>query len=421
MFLLTGQALVDYAAGLVLGLERPAGSRRFWLVLSLVANLTVLGYFKYFNFFVTSGAGLLQTLGLPVAPRALHVILPVGISFVTFQSMSYTIDVYRGRIRPVTSLVDYLLFVCFFTHLVAGPIVRAAHLLPQLEKPRRLATVDFRWCLSLFLIGFFKKSCISDHLALVVDQVYADPSRFTATSIWLATLFYAIQIYCDFSGYTDMAIACAALLGYDLGRNFDFPYFACNITAFWRRWHISLSNWLRDYLYVPLGGSRAGLGGTYRNLMLTMLLGGLWHGAGWTFLVWGALHGGALVLHKEWARRIAPGSLVGRIASILGPVLTFFWVCFAWIYFRAATLEDAVVASRAFLFLVSPGVEVINPQLLWLLLPAVFLHWAFFRGRVDLRAAMLPDWGFAACYGASIAVVLLLVPMAVKPFIYFQF
>jgi alginate O-acetyltransferase complex protein AlgI len=421
LFLLAGQALVDYVAGLILRSPTPLLGRRFWVALSLTLNLAILGFFKYFNFFVASGVGLLHALGLPVAPRTLEIVLPVGISFITFQSMSYTIDVYRGKLKPVVNLVDYMLFICFFTHLVAGPIVRAAHLLPQIHEPRRLATVDFRWCFTLFLIGFIKKSLISDHLTLVVDQVFANPGLFTALSIWIGTLFYAVQIYCDFSGYTDMAIACAALLGYDLGLNFNFPYLAASITDFWRRWHISLSNWLRDFLYIPLGGNQGGLLRTYRNLLVTMLLGGLWHGANWTFVVWGALHGGALILHKEWTRHVRLPAFGAAAMQWLGPLLTLWWVCLAWIFFRANDLAQAWTACQAFVLLRSPGVQTIDARLLWLLPMLALVHWATYRRWWDLKAKVLPDWAYAAAYGCAVALVLFLVPLKVRPFIYFQF
>ena len=421
LFLLGGQALVDYYVGLILLNPRPVFGRKFWLILCISTNLVILGTFKYLNFFLASGTGLLHWLGIPVSERTLDIILPIGISFVTFQSMSYTIDVYRGRLQPIRSLVDYGLFICFFTHLVAGPIVRASHLLPQLDEPRRLARVDFRWCFSLFLIGFIKKSLISDQLAGLVDQVYAQPSHFDTLGIWTATLFYAVQIYCDFSGYTDMAIALAALLGYDLGLNFNFPYLAQNITEFWRRWHISLSAWLRDYLYIPLGGNRNGQWASYRNLMLTMLLGGIWHGAGWNFAIWGGLHGLALIVHKEWTRRFAPPACWQTAFKAAGLVLTFYWVCVAWIFFRAQTLAQALTLCKAFVLFRSSGTESVAPQLIWLFVPLALLHWASSRGEWDLRVRVLPNWGYAAAFGATAALVLFFVPLNVRPFIYFQF
>jgi alginate O-acetyltransferase complex protein AlgI len=234
--------IVDFVVGIVLKKEQPILGRRTWLTLSLVTNLGVLGFFKYFNFFVASGSGLLSAMGLDPGERTLNIILPVGISFFTFQTMSYTIDVYRGKLKPISNPLDFALFVGFFPQLVAGPIVRAADFLPQLRQARRFPRIPFRSCLTLFFVGFFKKACISDNLAPIVDSVFAAPHAYGTLSIWIAVIFYAIQIYCDFSGYTDMAIATARALGFELRLNFDFPYLAGNITEFWRRWHISLSS-----------------------------------------------------------------------------------------------------------------------------------------------------------------------------------
>jgi len=410
--------LIDYAAGLALGGERDPARRRAWLYASLAGNLGLLGFFKYFNFFVGSAAAL---LGLPPDDRALAIVLPVGISFYTFQTMSYTIDVYREELAPVPSLVDFALFVSFFPQLVAGPIVRAADFLPQLVRPPRFAGVDLRGCLLLFLTGFVKKSCIADHLAAVVDPVFAAPGAFTAASVWIAVLFYAAQIYCDFSGYTDMAIACAGLLGYRLTPNFDSPYLAASVAEFWRRWHISLSTWLRDYLYRPLGGNRGGRLATHRNLLLTMVLGGLWHGAAWTFVAWGALHGIALSLHREWARRRVgrsrplPG---GRPAAV---ALTFLWVCVCWIFFRAGSFADAAVLCRSFLLFQSTGTRALDPALFLGFAALALLHAWSRHGAPERLLRAVPAWAFAPCYGAATALALAFVPLRTDPFIYFQF
>src|SRR5436190_6954508 len=284
LFLLAGSSLLDYVVGYMLAQTEDPRARRGWLMLSLSANLGTLAFFKYFNFFIASGATFLAWLGLPVSVHTLNIILPVGISFYTFHSMSYTIDVYRGKQRPISNFVDLSLFVSFFPPLVAGPIVRAVYFLPQLVSTKKFSNVDVRGAVMLFLAGFIKKACIADGVAPIADRYFAHPANFTPRSAWIGVLFYAIQIYCDFSGYTDMAIAAAHLLGYQLPNNFRFPYFAQNVSDFWRRWHISLSSWLRDYLYIPLGGNRGSRAFVYRNVMITMLLGGLWHGAAWTFV-----------------------------------------------------------------------------------------------------------------------------------------
>src|SRR6266581_3069944 len=325
-FLVLGSTTVDYIVGQMLGRCESPAWRRFWIATSVCVNLGVLGFFKYFNFFVSSTSEFLAWLGLPASASTLNIILPVGISFYTFHSMSYTIDVYRRKQRPISNFVDLSLFVSFFPPLVAGPIVRAV----------------------LFLAGFIKKACIADGVAPTVDRYFAHPANFTAASAWIGVLFYAIQIYCDFSGYTDMAIAAARLLGYQLPNNFQFPYFARNVSDFWRRWHISLSSWLRDYLYIPLGGNRGSRAFVYRNVMITMLLGGLWHGAAWTFVIWGALHGTALLIHREWTR-LTEGLkwAAGAMRWFAWPI-TIYVVCVAWIFFRAHDLSGAGTILKQF-------------------------------------------------------------------------
>ena len=412
---------VDYVAGRMMARAAPPVSRRFWLITSLVTNLGILGVFKYFDFFATSAARLLTTIGLPTSEPTLALILPVGISFYTFQTLSYTIDVYRRKVAPVDSPLDFALFVAFFPQLVAGPIVRAAEFLPQLREPRRLGRVDVRMCLTLFLFGFVKKACIADHVSQVVDVVFALPGDFDSLTIHLAVLLYAVQIYCDFSGYTDMAIGCAGLLGYRLPRNFDFPYLSKNITVFWSRWHISLSTWLRDYLYIPLGGNRGGKWFTYRNLLLTMLLGGLWHGAGWNFVLWGGLHGLALVVHREWRERVDQNSPVVKIVGWFAPVLCFWWVCSLWVFFRARTFAKAMTISKSWWLFDSPGVG-FYPASWWLLLGILFVcHIIMRRGHPQLWVRSIPDWLFASLYGAALATAFAFAARDVEPFIYFQF
>ncbi len=417
--LIVASTLIDFMAGQ--RIDRAAGgrARRGWLTVSLVANLGILGFFKYFGFFVDSVTTLLGPLGVAAPDRALSIVLPVGISFFTFQTMSYTIDIYRGTLRPVSSVLDFALFVGFFPQLVAGPIVRAAAFLPQLRRAPRLASVDARSCLVLFLVGFVKKACVADAIAPQVDLVFATPAYYDALSVWVAVLLYAIQIYCDFSGYTDMAIACAGLLGYRLGVNFDFPYLAANLGEFWRRWHISLSTWLRDYLYIPLGGNRGSRLATGRNMFLTMLLGGLWHGAAWTFVVWGPLHGVGLVVHRAW-RRFArvPANVMTRL---LATGVTFYFVCLAWIFFRAQSFADAATLLRGFVLFDGGTGLTLSPWLLaW---PATLapIHWLCAHGVPRRWLRMTPDWAFAAGYGVATAVALAFAPMRTDPFIYFQF
>lgn len=274
--------------------------RRLALALGIIISLLVLAVFKYFNFFTESFAEFAGALGLSANSVTLNIVLPVGISFYTFQAISYMVDVHRGDIAAKRSLLDVAFYIAFFPQLVAGPIVRASSFIPQMDQKRVWSDVNVRACLTLFLIGFIKKAGISDNIAPYVDLVFDNPEAFTASSAIAGVFLYGVQIYCDFSGYSDMAIACAGLLGYKFSANFKSPYLSADIQQFWRRWHISLSSWLRDYLYIPLGGNRNGNMRRDVNLMTTMVLGGLWHGASFNFVIWGFLHGAALMIERTW-------------------------------------------------------------------------------------------------------------------------
>ena len=412
---------LDFFLAKRIAAEEDPRRRKFWLSVSLVGNLGMLGLFKYFDFFSESAAALLGWLGLGVSPWTLGWILPVGISFYTFQTLSYTIDVYRGTLRPRASLLDFALFVGFFPQLVAGPIVRASHFLPQLDRPRLFADVDVRACLTLFLVGFVKKGLVSDHVAPVIDPVFADPAAFTTLSNWGAILLYHVQIYCDFSGYSDMAIATAGLLGYHLPKNFDFPFVSRNMTEFWTRWHISLSTWFRDYLYISLGGSRGS--GTKAMLVgsATMLLVGLWHGAGWKYMGFGVLMSSSIVAGRLWATHVPAGSPARRLVHALGTPLVWYFLFINWICFRAVGWDPAMDMFGIFFFLKSGGAASI--QLAWLaVVPAFFaVHWAMYRGLFDRLVAGWSDWTYALGYGASAALVLAFQATDYQPFIYFQF
>lgn len=341
--LIWGSSTADWLLGNAIHRARTPRSRKLWLVGTMVVNLGVLGIFKYYNFGVDSAVAALHALGVDVPTRTLEVALPVGISFFTFESMSYVIDVYRKDIEPQKSYFEYLSFVAFFPHLVAGPIVRPRDLLPQLAGPARYSVKEASEGLFLIAIGLLKKVAIGDYLAVnLVDRVFDAPIHYSALENYCAVLGYAVQIYCDFSGYTDIAIGSALLLGVRFPLNFDSPYKAHDIQEFWRRWHISLSTWLRDYLYIPLGGNRHSEVRTYINLMITMLLGGLWHGANWTFVVWGGMHGAALavtrfVREKRGKRPFSP------LRHALGVLVTFHLVCASWIFFRSETFQKAAV------------------------------------------------------------------------------
>lgn len=301
------------------------------LVIGIAVPLIVLGIFKYFNFFLSSAAAI---IGRDIG--ALKIILPVGISFYTFQALSYVIDVHRGKAAVETDFIKLALYISFFPQLVAGPIARAVDFLPQLSQHRRVTTENIKAGIQIFVFGLFKKIVIADHLSVFVDDVFGKPSAFHWATILLAVVSYSIQIYFDFSGYSDMATGCAKCLGYDFYPNFNLPYISQNVTEFWRRWHISLSTWLKEYLYIPLGGNRKGTLRQYVNLFLTMLLGGLWHGANWTFVFWGGLNGLALCVDK-----LLPDKKKGIVLQVLGIGITFSFISFTWIFFRADSFSVA--------------------------------------------------------------------------------
>jgi alginate O-acetyltransferase complex protein AlgI len=346
--LLCFTTLVDYGVGLWMS-RQPRERRGRILLLSLGANLGCLGFFKYYDFFATSAADLLHSLGVDLSPLVLGVTLPVGISFYTFQSLSYTINVYRGE-APEPSLLKFATFIAFFPQLVAGPIERSQQLLPQFHEVQP-ATWDKLWSgVHLAAAGVFKKVVIADNVAKVANAAFA-LERPNMATVLIGAYAFAFQIYCDFSGYSDIARGVARLMGFELSRNFDLPYFAARPSEFWRRWHISLSTWLRDYLYISLGGNRRGSLQTYRNLMITMLLGGLWHGAAWTFVVWGAIHGALLCLYRAVEEPVVgvwpKGALASQIGRALAVVLFFHLTCLAWVFFRAESMTQALDLLRA--------------------------------------------------------------------------
>jgi D-alanyl-lipoteichoic acid acyltransferase DltB (MBOAT superfamily) len=418
--LLLASSSIDFWLGRRIGASEDPGVRRRWLWATVLLNLAVLGTFKYLGFGVTAATDALAAAGFQVEPVVLEIALPVGISFFTFESMSYVIDVYHRRIPPHPSYLDYLGFVSFFPHLVAGPIVRPADLLPQLSRVRFDPAEGSR---GLFLIawGLVKKVAIGDTLGMnLVDRVFDAPASYSSLECYAAVVAYAVQIYCDFSGYTDVAIGSALLLGIRLPLNFDAPYKAVDVQDFWRRWHISLSTWLRDYLYIPLGGNRKGTIRTYINLIVTMLLGGLWHGASYNFVVWGGLHGAALALNRAvfGPERRAPTG-VRRVVSV---VLTFHFVCFAWIFFRAGTFDQArlLLSQLGELSTFHPNLHAEVLLVLGIGLVTHFLPESWYqRGQATFVRA--PSWAQGL---GLVAVAFLLSRMSSReavPFVYFQF
>ena len=350
--LLAFTSTLDWWVGRLLESTEDPGRRRFLLTASISANLATLGFFKYFNFFAGSLASVLAPFGVELGWTTLHIILPIGISFYTFQSMSYTFDVYRRHMPTCRSYFDFMTFVSFFPQLVAGPIERAVDLIPRVQAPRRITRDGFSRGLYLILLGLFKKIAVSDGVAGSVDAIYNATHAVSGADVRLATWLFAVQIYCDFSGYSDIARGLAKILGFDLMTNFNLPYMSVNPSEFWRRWHISLSTWLRDYLYIPLGGNRGSESKTYRNLMTTMGLGGLWHGAAWNYVLWGVYQGAILCVHRLWsgARGTSRAAPAGRWVKVLKIALFFQVVCYGWLLFRARSFSQIVAFTRDALF-----------------------------------------------------------------------
>lgn len=399
--------------------------KKFYFWLSVTLSLGTLAFFKYANFFGENIARLLELRSW----EQVDVVLPVGISFFTFHTMSYLIDLYRGKIGPSRDPIKFFLFVSFFPQLVAGPILRASSFLPQLDRTLRVTWPNFVSGAQLFIGGAIQKSLFADHLSIFVDQVYRSPEIYSAGTLWLAVAAYSMQIFCDFAGYSLMAIGTARILGFELPENFRMPYLARSVADFWHRWHISLSTWLRDYLYIPLGGSRHGPTRTQANMFITMLLGGLWHGASWNFVLWGALHGLALGVHRAWTgwreQRGRVAEPAGPLWSFVGWAATLLFCCLAWIPFRSPSFETTGVYLRGLL----PGGDGIawyhTPTLLILAL-AVLWHatWQF-APRIVVRLPFRPDelatWPAMLTLGHAILLLVLLAPLNTQPFIYFQF
>jgi D-alanyl-lipoteichoic acid acyltransferase DltB (MBOAT superfamily) len=441
--LLVGSTLVDYGCAIAIAKSDDARRRTLLVTLSLAFNLTMLGFFKYFNFFADSLHGLFAAIGWRLDVVTLHVILPIGISFYTFMTMSYVIDVYRREIPPTRHLLDFALFVGYFPHLVAGPILRASKLLPQIERPRTIRREQITEGLWLIGWGFFKKMFVADNLGHLVDGVFASGAGtpLTGPAVVLATYAFAFQIYGDFSGYTDIARGTSKLMGIDLNINFLFPYFVTSPQAFWRHWHISLSTWLRDYLYIPLGGSRGSAWKTHRNLLITMLLGGLWHGAAWPFVLWGAYQGILLIVYRwlrvpartvlDGLRTDAGGDPVrgaytpgGRAATVAAWFVMFQLTCLGWLIFRAndgAQIGTLLAALGTGWSWHAPAWAAYGPLLLAYVVPLLVVH-AIEARQADLLAVFrLPVAARYAIYCALGFLLILFGEFGSTQFIYFQF
>ena len=425
--ILIGSIIIDFGLANLIYRATTRTKKMFMLVFSLVINLGMLGYFKYTNFIHEIFSGMAD-----LSYEPFDIFLPVGVSFFTFQSLSYTIDIYRGTLKPVNNILDYAFFVSFFPQLVAGPIVRAADFLPQIDKPTLVTKEMFGRGTYLICTGLFKKAIISNYISLnFVDRIFDAPTLYTGLENLFGVYGYALQIYCDFSGYSDMAIGIALLLGFQFCLNFDSPYQSKNITEFWRRWHMSLSSWLKDYLYISLGGNRKGKLRTYLNLFLTMLLGGLWHGASFRFILWGAMHGAALMVHKFFLSLFPITStkkfLPEKLSNLIGVILTFHFVCFCWIFFRAGNMEIAgqMISQITTHFTPQIFLEFVSGYkiVLSLMIVGYLLH--FIPKEIESKAEQwfteIPLTAKAAIMIAIIALVIQTKSAGIQPFIYFKF
>ena len=419
--LLAGSSLVNQVLARAIAGREDERGRRWFLAAAIAANLGLLGWFKYYGFFVVSARNALGEFGITPPLPLLEIVLPVGISFFTFQAMSYVIDIYRREI-DVAPTLDVFVFLSFFPQLVAGPIVRAREFLPQLAGPRDPRTIPAVTATGLILGGLFKKVVIANALgANLVDPVFASPGQFSALEVLVAVYGYAVQIYADFSGYTDIAIGIALLLGFRFPKNFDAPYAAISLRDFWRRWHMTLSRWLRDYLYIPLGGSALGARRTAAAVLATMVLGGLWHGAAWTFVIWGALHGVGLIAERALGQAHVDTTAMSGVEVALRRIVTFHLVCLGWVFFRAASVGDAVeILGR----LASPGaVSILTPAALILIAIGIGVQYVPRRAatRLELAADRLGPVALGVVGGLGLLVVDALGPVGIAPFIYFQF
>jgi alginate O-acetyltransferase complex protein AlgI len=425
--LLAASTLVDYCCGIVLGRLTDGRRRRLVMWLSIGFNLTMLGFFKYFNFFVDNLHALSAALGWQLDFVTLRVLLPIGISFYTFVTMSYVIDVYRREIEPTRNLVDFAVFVSYFPHLVAGPILRATALLPQIARPRQVTATQMRDGLWLIAWGFFQKIFVADNLAPLASRVFAPDAHVTGVNVLLGTYAFAFQIYGDFAGYSNIARGTSKLMGIELIENFRFPYFVRSPQEFWRNWHISLSTWLRDYLYIPLGGNRGSAWATRRNLLITMVLGGLWHGAAWTFVLWGLYQGLLLIAYRgaeqtALARRWLLGT--SPVARVVGWALMFHLTCLGWLIFRSRSEHQLWNLTTSLATNFSPGSIDVTGLLVPLLLyaaPLLLIHAceAYFDDVLIVRRLPIPVR--YSVYAATFYLTMLFGNFGGSEFIYFQF
>ncbi len=419
-FLLLAMTCFNYYAGLKIESSQSLKSRNSWLIKSVVFNLGILGFFKYFNFFIDSTNVLLNTFGTRLP--SLNIILPVGISFITFEVMSYTIDVYRGVNKSAKSFWDFALLVAFFPHLTAGPILKPKQFLSEINHDIVIKWENLSYGAQLFLLGLVRKIVIADRLAMFVNPVFQSPQDYSSATLWLAVIAYGIQIYCDFCGYTDMAIGVARCLGFYVPKNFDIPYISQNVTEFWRRWHISLSTWLRDYLYIPLGGNRKGKPRQYINLFITMLLGGLWHGASWNFVVWGGLHGTALMIHKMYVEQVRKRiQIESYLYKFLAWLVTLIFIGVTWVFFRATDFSiSSLMIQKMFYLTNSSGINWYATSLVIAIPALIVCDYIGNQLNKEVKLNLKSFKGLFVVFFILLGVVFL-APQNPSPFIYSQF
>ncbi len=425
--LIVFSTFIDFFIGVQLSKVTRGRKRKMLLAISLISNIGLLIFFKYYNFFIDSFVEVFKFFGTTFQPSHLNIVLPVGISFYTFQTLSYTIDVYREKIKPTKDWIAFATFVSFFPQLVAGPIERAANLLPQFQKNRKFEITKAKDGLRQILWGLFKKIVIADTCAIYANDIFNHPESYSTLGLWLGAIYFAFQIYGDFSGYSDIALGLAKLFGFELMKNFNLPYFSRDIAEFWRRWHISLSTWFKDYLYIPLGGSKGSLKQTLRNVLVIFLVSGFWHGANWTFIAWGGIH--ALFFtpllisrkNRKHLGQIAENSFLPSLLELQQFSLTFFQVLIAWVFFRATSISEAVHYISGMFNLTHLGtIELYKVKYLLLILFLLTWEWAL---RSKEHGLAIPAWPMPwrwLTYSFFIWLILYFMGEE-QEFIYFQF
>jgi len=428
LFLIFASTVIDYFCGLKIYNTQNPEKRKIFVTISIISNLSFLGFFKYFDFFTFNLQRLFAYFNFPIDPIFLKIVLPVGISFYTFQTMSYTIDIYRRKMEPTNKFFDFALFVAFFPQLVAGPIERAKRLLPQILSPRQVTLGKFYEGCYLIFWGLFMKIFIADNLAKIVNPVYGGPPPYNGVDVLLASYAFAFQIFCDFAGYSNIARGLGKIMGFDIMINFNLPYIATNPSEFWQRWHISLSSWLKDYLYIPLGGNRKGKLKTYRNLSLTMLLGGLWHGAAWTFIIWGAYHGILLMIYrwfKSFCEKLfTPNNIfLDRVWFFIRVIFFFHLTCFGWLIFRAEYASQIYYLLKAVIvnFNFTPGTWDIALKMQFYIWILIIVQLAQFWKKDLMIVLNSKTWVRTCFYYVCFLLIMFYGDYGSDEFIYFQF